>query len=259
MSYDNLQEKNEQILNDISQLQDIEKTIYNQLSKQDLSIDEREALIMKIEQISQMRMNLYQTLSNITSFYTNNLNSSSDTLGQQTQALKIVEEQLNNSKKKLGYINGQKINKMRMVEINNYYTAWYDERVKLLKYIIVIVLAILILLLLKKKDILPENSNIFGILLIVVLLIGLYFIIPIILSMITRNNMNYSEFDWSFYKNNAPVISGDATKNKSNPWTKVSKPQKTCVGEQCCPKGTKYEKLLNECVVENAIAVAYNS
>jgi len=251
MSNNDLQEKNEQILSDISQLQDIEKQMYNQLSQNTLSVEEKESLILKIGQISQMRINLYKTLSNINSYYESSLSNSSETLDQQTNALRIVEEQMNDAKRKLDYVNEQKLNKMRQVEINNYYSSWYDERIQLLKIIVILIVVMLILYILKNKNILPES--VFSIIFIFSILAALYFIIPLILSMINRSNMNYSEYDWAFNERTAPKIAGDTgdkSKKKNNPWSNNANTVtgKMCVGQDCCSAGEIYDTDTNKCI-----------
>lgn len=256
-NYNNLNEKNEQILSDIANLQQMERDMYTQLisPNNNLTINQKEMLIQKINQISQMRINLYKTLTNVNSFYQTNLLGASDTLSQQTKALRIVEEQLNEAKQRMDYINGQKVNRMRQVEINNYYSAWYDERVALMKVIVYIILALIIVLIMKKYIPFPVPSIIYSILFIIIALIGLYFIIPIVFSMYYRNNVIYSEYDWAFNKNKAPVISANNNSKKNNPW--VNNPvdtSKTCIGEQCCPSGLSFDVTANKCSIG-----AYNS
>ena len=68
-----------------------------------------------------MRVNLYQTLSGVNGFFQTALSSSIGTLQEQTTAIAIVENELNQSKKRLEVLEIEKNNKVRLVEINDYY------------------------------------------------------------------------------------------------------------------------------------------
>ena len=54
-----------------------------------------------MNQLSNMRINLYQTLSGVNSYYQNALSSSQGTLKEQTAAIYIVENELNTAKRRL--------------------------------------------------------------------------------------------------------------------------------------------------------------
>ena len=75
-NFDNLQEKNEQVLNNISQLQSQEKELYNSLDNVSLTSDQKQQVIDKINQISQMRINMYASLKDMYSYYQKNASTS---------------------------------------------------------------------------------------------------------------------------------------------------------------------------------------
>jgi hypothetical protein len=242
-----MNEKNDQLINDISKLQQIEKDMYAQLSSDNkMTLGQKEILIEKINQISQMRINMYRTLESINSFYTTNLSGASDTLNEQTRALKIVEEQLNEAKQRINYINGQRVNQMRKVEINKYYSEWYNERVELIKIAIYFIIAIIILLLVRRAF--PYLGTLYNIIFVILVFVALYFALPILLSITYRNNVIYSEYDFAFNKDTAPKIAGDLNNRKNNPWQKKES-EDTCIGEQCCPTGLKYDHNTNQCTI----------
>ena len=137
MSGSNVQQNNEQILNDIQYLQQLEQQMFNNLeTNPNLSTQQQEEIIQKMNQISNMRINLYQTLSGVNSFFQNALTSSVGTLQEQTAAIAIVESELNRSKKRLETLNMERNNKIRLVEINDYYGEKYSEHSNLMKIII---------------------------------------------------------------------------------------------------------------------------
>jgi len=168
------QENNIQILNDIQSLQDIEQKLFNSLEEnQNLTAEQQKQIIQKINDISNMRINLYQTLNSMNNYFANSLTSSRNALAEQTTAIEIIEKELNNSKSKLHDLEEEKNNKIRLIEINNYYGEKYVEHGNLMKIIVCILLPILILSILNKKEILP--NNIFYILVVIISIIGAFF------------------------------------------------------------------------------------
>jgi hypothetical protein len=59
---DNLQERNDQLISNIKTLQSTEMNLYNSLENQNLSADQRKQVIDKINEISQMRIDMYANL-----------------------------------------------------------------------------------------------------------------------------------------------------------------------------------------------------
>ena len=142
----NIAQTNEQILNDIQALQQIEKQLFENLeSNPQLSSEEQQKIISKINQLSNMRINLYQTLSGVNDFFQNALSSSVGTLQQQSTAIGIIEGELNRSKNQLSELEDDNMNKIRLVEINNYYGDKYAEHSQLMKIVIYTLVPVIIL------------------------------------------------------------------------------------------------------------------
>jgi hypothetical protein len=244
----NIQENNEQILNDIQSLQQMEEQLLNNLeTNPNLTYQQQQDIIQKMNQLSTMRINLYQTLSGVNGFFQSALSSSIGTLQEQTSAIAIVENELNQSKKRLEVLEQEKNNKVRLVEINDYYGDKYAEHSQLMKIVIFTLVPIIILIFLKNKGILP--NTIFTILVVIIALIGIYFFWYRFASIITRDNMNYQEYDW-YYPNNGPTGSG----NMTDPWSGID--VGTCVGEFCCSDGQTYDSSLNQCVGDSTFTVS---
>ena len=96
-NFDNLQERNQQVLNNISQLQTQEKQLYDSLDDVTLSSDEKQQIINKINEISQMRLNMYAGMKDMYSYYQKNVSASRSTLGQEVAAINVLENELNES------------------------------------------------------------------------------------------------------------------------------------------------------------------
>ena len=152
------QQNNEQLLNDIQSLQTMEQQIFNSLeTNPNLTTEQKKEMVDKMNQLSNMRINLYQTLSGVNNYYQNALSSSQGTLTEQSAAIDIVENELNKAKKRLEFLEAEKNNKIRLVEINDYYGDKYAEHGALMKIVIFTLVPIIILAILNSKDILPTN------------------------------------------------------------------------------------------------------
>jgi hypothetical protein len=219
MSTPNIDENNQQILNDIDSLQNIEKSLFSSLEDNPtLTTDQQQEIIGKISDISNMRINLYHTLNDVNGFFHSALTNSQGTLQEQSVAIGIVEQELNNAKKKLNLLEQEKNNKIRLIEINNFYGDKYAEQTKLMKLIGYILAAILFLSFLHQRQLLPQS--IFLGLLFLVSIIGSYYIIIQVVSIWNRDNMNYQEYNWYFDAASAPDPSGSTT----DPWASTKTP-----------------------------------
>lgn len=245
-NYSNLQDRNAQIISDIKQLQVVETALFNNLeqslSQNTLSQQEKENIILKINQLALMRANMYQTIGGINSFYQSNLKTSTNTLAQQTAAIAIVENELNEAKKRLEMVQEYKINKLRLVEINNYYSERYAQHSKLMKIVIYMFVPILILAILANKSIIP--GWLFSILTIIISIVGVISIFYVIRSIMMRDNMVYDEYDWSFDPSKAPKASSIST---MDPWLSVGG-SNICIGQSCCSTGYTYDPTENMCI-----------
>ena len=228
-------------------MQNIEKELFDTLElNTNLTSEQYNKIILKINSISQMRVNLYQTLGNINIFFKDEIINSQEVLQQQAFAIGIVEKQLNESKKKLEQLELKKNNKIRLIEINDYYGEKYNEHTILMKYIILMLVPIIIISFLFNKGFLPRS--IFYLLLIIISVIGSIFIIYRLVSIWSRDNMNYQAYLWSFNIKNAPSVI-NKNGNDTDPWLSGDTNMfGTCIGSNCCTNGMIYDDNLNQCV-----------
>lgn len=238
----NAQESNQDVISDIQSLQKTEQGLFNSLeTNPNLSPSQQEEIVNKINQITNMRINLYKTLSNINGYYQDVLKTSHGTLEDQSVAIRIVEDELNQLKQNLRTLKTEKNNKMRLVEINTYYGDKYAEHSNLMKIIIFTLVPVIIITLVYRSGLLPKM--VYYILLSIVAAIGAYFFWRRFASIITRDAMDYNEYDWLFDATNAPKPSSTLSKD---PWLNTD--IGTCIGEECCSKGQTYNDSINQCV-----------
>ena len=242
MSEQSIQDNNQQILNDIQSLQTIEQNLFNSLENTNLTTEEQESIINKINRISEMRITLYKTLSGVNTIFQTALTNSRGTLQEQTSAIGVIEDELNQAKKRLRLLEEDKNNKIRLVEINNYYSQKYEEHTKLMKIVIFILIPIIILAIVNKTGILPYTLH--YILVSLIVIIGSFFFLKCIVSIMSRDDMNYQEYNWYFDKKSAPKESSLST-NK-DPWLGAS--IGSCIGQNCCSDGQMYDTGLNQCI-----------
>jgi hypothetical protein len=245
----NAEQSNDQLVTDIQSLQTMEQELFSSLENTpNLTNQQQQKIVEKMNQLSNMRINLYQTLSGVNNYYQNALSSSQGTLKEQTAAIYIVESEMNQSKRRLELLNEEKNNKIRLVEINNYYGDKYAEHGNLMKIIILSLVPIIILALLNKNDLLP-NSIYYGLTCIIAFIGGYFFWIRFG-SIITRDNMEYQTYDWYFDPASAPTAGASSS---TDPWNSGSD-YGTCIGDACCSPGLIYDFSLNQCVVPTSTA-----
>ena len=240
----NVQGNIEQILSDITTLQQQEQSLLHSLeTNSNLTTLEQKKIIDNLNQISNMRINLYETAGNINGFFQNSLTSSVGVLEEQVVAIGIVENELIHSKKRLELLEYERNNKIRLVEINNYYGEKYSDHSKIMKIVIFTLIPVIILAILNKKGILP--NTIYYALIIIISAIGGYYFWIRLASIISRDNMNYQEYDWYFDSSTAPGIPS-VSSTKSDPWANNSA-SAICVGQNCCAPGQTWIQSLNKC------------
>jgi hypothetical protein len=247
ISHTDHSDTNENVVADINSLQQIEAGLFKTLeTNTKLSTDEYQDLISKINSISQMRLKLYETLSNVNSLYKNTVSNSQETLYQQLFAIGIVEKQLDETKDKLNELETTKNDKLRLVKINDYYGDKYNEHTILMKYVIIMLVPIIILSFMFNRGYIP--TFLFYTLLVIITIIGSIFIINRLVSIWSRDNMNYQEYTWGFNPKSAP---GVITGNNKNPWLTIGSIG-TCIGDNCCTDGMIYDTVLDKCVYDNS-------
>ena len=240
-----IQQNNEQILSDIQSLQKMEQDLFNSLeTNPNLSTDDQKKIIDKMNQLSNMRINLYQTLSGVNNYFQDALNTSVGSLKEQAIAIGIVESELNRAKARLQILEEEKNNKIRLVEINTYFGDKYAEHAGLMKIVIYTLLPVIILTFLYNKSWIP--NMIYYPLIVIISFIGAVFFFYGYTSIIMRDNMNYQEYNWYFDAKSAPK--GTVSSAGSDPWVS-NIDMTTCIGDGCCSDGLVYDSTVNQCVV----------
>ena len=230
-------------------MQTTEQALYDNLDANTLSADKQKQIILKINEISQMRLNLYASLKDIYENYGTNMTNSAALTKQQLFALKIVENELNESKVRLNALDTEKNNALRMVEINTYYGKQYSAQAAIMRIVAIGCIPILILSELANKGILSPKIS--GLLVSIVLVILILMVGRAWLDMHNRDDMNYDEYDLYFNPLSAPKSGTDQTTgNSSSSEVWAAEPSVVCSGAACCNEGSAFDESLNICVVK---------
>ena len=234
-------QKNEDTLQLIKNLSEAEENLTKKLAYTSKKKN-RQNLENSIRTIAETKENLVTALGSLSRYYTSNLENASRTLDQQSEAVAIIDREMQIAKKRLEYVNSQKANKMRKVEINQYYASSYHERTLLLKWTLLLIVVLLIFYYVKKIFI-GVPPLFYALILTIIIVFFSYNMIKLVLSINARSKMVYDEYAWKFDTENAPSWDPD---NKSMDPFKL--PPTTCIGEACCSEGVFYDQSLGVCI-----------
>ena len=157
--------------------------------------------------------------------------------------LEIVDKTLKENKNKIAINKNINIGNLRKSEINTYYSNKYNAYANVVLYIIYLFILILLLSILKSRDII--TSNILYSLITLFTVISLFFIVPKILDIRSRNNMVFSEYDFASNMKDLDWGSGDSNKSKSSDMGIY------CIGPACCTAGMVYDNKRELCVIKD--------
>ncbi len=201
-SSSNNQEASEKLLKDIEDLQGLEQYLIGLLNNPNLSNEQKNEILEKIEGLTEMRMNLYSNLGTLTESLGTSSSSANFILSDQKTTIDVMENELNRLKSQMVNMDQKNLNKLRMIQINTYYSKRYENHTKVLKTVLLFVLLFSLVYFLKNKGLLPDI--LFTILLYILVALCVYFVGKGLLDMWLRDNMNYDEYDWLFNTKSAP-------------------------------------------------------
>jgi len=197
-------------------------------------LNKQNKIIKQIENLQKLKQDLYKNLSNSYSSLQANVAESRDALVNEVAVGGVVKNELQNANKNLGLLQQERFNKLRMAEINDYYSDKYTTQTSVMKTIVYFCIPILILGILMKKNIIPQNIA----LAIIGVLGGICIFIVIMqtIDIMRRSNMVFDEYKFPFdedaAKDQAGSGSGDDPIKRNLTLS--------CTGEACCPDGNLF-------------------
>jgi len=241
--------RSDQTVNHIKELQEAEMQTFQELENKTgtttLTSDQKSELIDRINNLTATRENLYATLRENHTYYDKNLTSAQHTLVQQTDALEVVEKELNRTKKRVDLLNDERVRRLRLVEINRYYGDKYRHHTSILKDITLMFALLLVLVIVNNTGMLPKAA--FKGLMILILAVGMYVIAKELYDASTRDNMVYDQYNWS-------KISPDWEHPTTAQASIFSDDLGMCENQECCDTGfTWVPPPFNKCLANSEL------
>lgn len=202
----------------------------------------QQLLVTQIDDINAEKVQLFKNLASLSFTLQDEYNESTDDLKARTEMLQLVEEQLESSKKRLMEARNENINNLRMTEINNYYSGYYNIYLRLFRYIIYTCVCLVLVVFLRQRFII--NNNISNVLAFIIVTIGGFFIITTLLDFSYRNNMVINQYDFPFDPHSSKHSKHDGSEfDIGGEWIDELKHWKNdiellekgeCLGPSCC-------------------------
>jgi hypothetical protein len=175
-------------------------------------------------QVKNVVEQIYQTIVGVLETDEGSFNSTVAIFGDQLAALKVMERSLNDTKSKLNEMQQNNINKLRLIEINDYYGAQYEAQRNLMFYVTWLACHIVGLCVVKMfipplAAIMFPGPLFFPGCIIGSLFVGLtFYIIPLAMDIRFRDNMNFQEYAWGEFNSEVDL----SNPNGTNPWVTPS-------------------------------------
>jgi hypothetical protein len=194
-------------------------------------LTKQQKILDNIKQLQELKMTLYNEIGDEYRLNQKNVVETRDNLVNDTAMANILNAEMTNIDDTLTGLKNTKNEKIRMTEINNYYSSKYDSQTQIMKTIVYFCVPILILGILIKKEFIPQSI---GLILITILaIIGIVIVALELFDNMNRDNMVYDEYNWNFDPKNVDIKS-----NMNGDQPQVSSDSThTCVGQACCPPG----------------------
>lgn len=252
LSPDELEKMNsrhKQSLQNIKQLQTMEKELYASLdtsvSGRSISKAEQQQTITKINELSTMRMNLYMNMKDMYLFLQTNVSDTRNNLVNDLTNIGVVEGELNNAKSQLKLLEKERYDKLRMVEINTYYSDRYQAHTDVMKLVIFTCVPVLIIAVIANKGFI--TSEISNLVIAIIIAIGVIYISYSIYDISKRDNMNFNAYKGPASTSYEGETQGEDYSDEWNDDDSDKKPSEPCVGKDCCTDGMVFDSTTQTC------------
>lgn len=216
------------IMANIVNLQNIEKQLFDTLTGE-TDPEKRRQLVIQINQIAKSRGDLYANMNDFAGAMMSATAERRVALQHHYGAAMVVENQMNTAKTMLDGLREDKSNKLRLVEINNYYGRKYEYQTDIMKIVVMACAPILVISVLMKKGIVPETIS--GGLIILIIVAGIVAVARKVFDLNRRNNLNFDQYDHDFDPN---AVSISKTENTNLAELSKVSLYSSCIGASCC-------------------------
>lgn len=249
------------VLNNIQKLQATEKQLHSELNSlpPNANFQRQQSVLNQINTVSAQKIDLFKDLYATSTVLHEDITRGNDDLAARLELAKMVEQQLNDSKRRLQKSHNINVNNLRLTEINHYFSNRYRAFYFVFLNIILVCVALVIIATLRRRYIL--SSKVSNLVASVVIVVGLYFILPAMMDIGDRNNLVFSEYDFPFdpqADSNPGHSEGDA-ENAISSWSSKEMNELKllsageCLGPECCKApGLVYDEKHEVCVQDKS-------
>lgn len=238
---ENTNETIENMLAYLSQLQKTEEELYEILKDENDTTNKKD-IITKINDLSSKRDKLYTDMKQMSVDVNNQNKNTSSNYSNQLQIISIAEKELNREKDRLKILNAEKYNKLRMVEINTYYSKKYEALAYVTILAIFIFIIVIIMNLLTGRGYIPEGAT--STASPILIGIGIFILFLAYWDIIKRSDFYFDEYKY-------PKEDGSGIDGEISIWPTPD--IGTCIGSECCAEGTEYDSTSDTCKIPDAI------
>ena len=188
----------------ITNLQNVQSKLFSDLEKlagsPDINTQEIQTQITdkfaQIDNLTALRTNMFETIKSNYNITQSDYNIQRKSYAQQLVALEIIENELNNTSRRLRESILIRDNSERMVGINNYYTRRYEAHADIMKNVIFYCGIIIIAIFLMKMGFISDEIT--SLIIIVAVSIGIIIVGGKVLDLSRRNNIDYDKYNFPF-------------------------------------------------------------
>ena len=193
-------------------LQEKEKKLHAQLTAHggSANFDLQREYIEKLEDLGEQKKRMVLELNQVYNTLQKSNTGGAQQLKTQMNLLQNSKKQLQNNKDEMRNVRHHNIKNLRLTEINTYYSQQYKAYFNIFRNMVFICIGLVFITMLRQRYILP--SKIANILAILLIIIGLFFIIPPLLDIQARDNLVFEEYEFPF--NAKHVKTGDMDTGK---------------------------------------------
>lgn len=241
------------IINNIARIQAIEKQLLGKLNTA-MDAEQRSEIVAQINDLAKARGDLYNNMNDFSSQLETVASERRNALVQNSVAVNVIRDQIENSSNTLDGLQQEKSNKMRLVEINNYYGKKYEFQTDIMKIIILTCVPVLVISILLKKGFIP-NLIATG-LIIIIVSAGFIAVARKVIDLNRRNNFNFDQYDYPFNPYNVNVTK---TKTETTNLADINKMENPflCVGPACCTEtDTVWDDTTKKCIKTTGVPAA---
>jgi uncharacterized membrane protein YqaE (UPF0057 family) len=246
---DVMKSSTEELMDQLRQMQSEEESLYELLQDSKTPAKEKDDIIKRMNELSQQRIKLYHIVKDMHDDTDNGAKERKENLKAQLEAARIIEERLNETKRRANATKAVRGQQLRVVSINTYYGKKYQAYARIMRIIVFTCLPILAVYKAAEKGLVGDM--IVNVVLMIALFFGGIGLFRSIADYTTRDPMNFDQYVWTFNADAAPTADETREEKADDIWNwdngAKAAASPMCVGVACCAEGMAYNEDLNQC------------